>query len=216
LCFCVKYDDTGGTRRICGECGLVALRAPGSYGGRVDRTELAVWRVPGAEPSVGVVLHKTTKNVRTVRWDDGREQKVAAKDPVIRFAFRDTHRFKWLLDPDILESDLASDATDAFVAVLQDERGPLSSRALKKAVTDVGIDDGVVAAAWARAKPSLIKHEHLIVAGDSFQWSDEVVDPYAALRELSPEEALQRLLKGSVKPDVKVVLADVIRAAFKS
>jgi hypothetical protein len=56
---------------------------------------------------------------------------------------------------------------------------------------------------------------HIAAHGVRYQWSEQPIDPHAALRALTPEEALQRLLKGNLREPQKQVLADVIRGGFR-
>lgn len=176
-----------------------------------------MWRVAGAEPRLGAVVAKTKSNVRTVRWeDDESEGKVKANDPIVRFAFRGTHKLEWLLDPDSFDRDFRSNPGEIFVSVLRDERTPMTASALQKEIVHVSGDPAEVKRAWAAVKPTFSQHKHVLTVGTTLQWSDEPVDPYAAIRRLTPEEALQRLLKGAVKADVKNILAEVIRSGFRS
>jgi len=178
--------------------------------------EHAVWRVPGEAPLRGVVVARPTKSGKvTVKWDDGREERVSQTDPVVRFAYDGTHQLKWLLNPDELDGQFRRDQLSVFLDVLRDSVQPLSAVRLRKALIDAGTSPVAVKSAWDAAKPTLKNHEHVIVKGDSYRWSNEIVDPHADLRALSPESALQRLLKGRLNQAEKDVLAEVIRAGFR-
>lgn len=87
---------------------------------------------------------------------------------------------------------------------------------IQKAICDLGIDPVIVKAAWEHEKLAIKVHRHVASKATAFAWSDEPVRTYDYLRKLSPEEALQRLLKPTgLKPDEKYVIAEVIRAGFK-
>ena len=187
----------------------------------MERTEIAVWRVAGAEPATGKVVKRTKSNIRTVRWDDEghapREQRIEPKSSTVRFAYEDTRKLKWLLDPDGLEAQFKANPEEIFVAVLQDLREPATGRTIQAEVASAGVDQVAVRRAWDSAKPRLEKHRHIeLIKPGKFAWSDEPVDPYAALKRLTPEEALQKLLKGGISAEIKNVLADVIRSGFRT
>jgi hypothetical protein len=178
--------------------------------------EHAVWRVPGKVPLRGVVVARPTKTGKvTVKWDDGREERVSQTDPVVRFAYEGTNQLKWLLNPDELDERFRKDQLSVFLDVLRDSAQPLSAAKLRKALIDAGTSPAAVKSAWDTVKPTLKDHEHVAVKGDSYRWSNEIVDPHAALRALSPEGALQRLLKGRLKQAQRDVLAEIIRAGFR-
>jgi hypothetical protein len=167
----------------------------------MDRTELAVWSLPGEAPLRGEVLKRTSATGPVlVRWQTGREEKVKARDPSVRFAFDGTHRLGWLLDPESLRTRFAEMPTEVIFDVLRDAAGEfLTTAVIKRRLVEVGLDGEAVAEALAAAKATLKTNWHVLVDGTKYAWSDLAVDPHAALRALKPLDALERLVHPAPK-----------------
>lgn len=188
---------------------------PASYSGHVEQTMNAVWFVPGEAPQLGLVVGRKSTTKLVVRWPDGREEIVGSKDPAVRFAPEGSLQLRWLLDPGALEERLREAPVSVFLDVLKDRREPLTAAKMQKPVVEAGMTPETVKAAWNEVKTRFKTHPNVAVVTSTFEWSDEPVDPHAALRRLSPEQALDRLLKPGLKPDEKKIVADIIRSGFK-
>lgn len=150
-----------------------------------------------------------------VRWDGGREEPVKHGDKSVKYAFEDTRRLTWLLQPGLLESEFRADPAGVFTQIVKDEGKSIRTQQLKRRVVDLGLPADEVDEAFTQAKPLLAKNRHLVIKSGSHSWSNEPVDPYADLRNLAPHTALDQLLSAKrLTADQKEALADAIRAVL--
>ena len=181
----------------------------------MGRTELAVWRVAGAQPEIGVVIDRPSPTAKVlVRWDDGREARVSPKDPVIRFAYQDSIRLKWLLDPDSFDEQFRSDPISVFVDALHDVAVASTWTALIKVVSEVHDSPAAVKAAASKIKKAFAAHPHVAATGDgkAYEWSER---PYGQLWRLTPDEALLRLRhQKGILPEHLDVLVGVVKSGL--
>jgi hypothetical protein len=149
-----------------------------------------------------------------VRWDSGREERVKAGEPSVRYAFDGSRRLQWLLEPDVLTKQFASDAKSAFVDVIRDEGRTIQAASVKRRLIELGLTAARVDEAYGRVRPSLVDDPHIVV-NRGYTWSDTPVDPWEAIRRLDPHAALDQLLQTTrFKPGQKTALADAIRAGL--
>ena len=147
--------------------------------------------------------------------DDGERALVRKKDPTVIFVPEGSILAKWALNIGELEDLLRTNPAGVFRSYLQEQSDSVTEGSLVKVVTGLGFSLDEVRAAWLRAKPGLRSDAHVTARGVRYQWSEQPIDPHAALRALAPEAALQRLLKGRLSEPQKLALADTIRAGFK-
>jgi hypothetical protein len=187
------------------------------YSDAVNRSEFAVWSPPGEPLQRGLVIKRGSPNASVVvQWDSGRQERVKPREPGVRFAFDGTERLKWLLKPGLLEDRFRNNPADVFVDVIRDEGTIIQTATIKRRLVELGLDSEKVAKAFDRARPAIRANLHVVIKGASHSWSDVEVDPLADLRNLDPEEALDRLLNAPrLKADQKEALADAIRAGFR-
>ena len=179
--------------------------------------QLAVWFAPGGTPRSGVVIDpgRSGSAKVLVQWDDGDRMEVRKRDANVVFVPEGSILAKWALNIGELEDLLRTDPAEAFRGYLQEQAESVTQGNLVKAITGLGFSLDEAKAAWERAKPTLRSDAHIAAQGVRYQWSDQPIDPYAALRDLTPEAALQRLLKGRLREPQKAALADAVRAGFK-
>jgi hypothetical protein len=182
----------------------------------VQQSELAIWSEPGQPVQRGVVKWRgSSKAAVLVEWESGREERVRAGAPGVRYAMDGSRRLQWILDRKALESQFSRDAASVFVDVIHDEGKPIQSAQIKRRVIELGLDPAEVDEAFVKSKPALRANLHVIVKGATHTWSDVEVDPYGDLRKMAPEDALDYLLaKPRLTIEQKRALADAIRAGF--
>jgi hypothetical protein len=179
--------------------------------------QLAIWSAPGESPRSGVVVDPGKKGSRSVlvQWDDGERASVRKRDPDTVFVPEGSILAKWALNLGELEDLLRVDPAGAFRSYLQEQSESVTQGQLVKAIGGLGFPPETARAAWERARPILRSDSHIATRGVRYRWSDEPIDPFAALRNLAPEAALERLLKGNLKAPQKEALAEAIRAGFR-
>jgi len=97
-----------------------------------------------------------------------------------------------------------------FADLLRTCGAALDARALKRLLTDRGLDRTVVDAAWRRAQPSLRRHRDVRVDPPGvYRWQ-----PGRPAEPVSPEAALDRLVTGRLPALARAELAEGIREAL--
>ncbi|MEU4620251.1 hypothetical protein AB0G04_09780 [Actinoplanes sp. NPDC023801] len=178
--------------------------------------EVAVSRAPGEALRQGAVVRRRGPRAAVlVRWENGQEELVSARDATVKYAFEGTRRLEWLLKPGLLESEFRADPARVFTDVIRDEGKKIFSLQIKRRIIELGLPAKEVDSAFLHAKSDLGGNHHLVISAGSHSWSDEPVDPYANLRSLPPRIALDRLLSGKrLKAAEREVLIDNVRAAL--
>ena len=177
--------------------------------------EVLVRRTHTGGKQVGTVIGVRGKTARTcqVRWPDGREERVRIDPATDRFAAEGSAVLDWLLDPASLARRFQEDSQAVLVDLIRSGGGePLSTSAMKKTLTDLGLTEAEFRKAWASAQPKIKRHKHIAAVGSTYAWSDEPHDPYADTRTLTPAQAFDRLLDGRVPAGEKAIVIEVIRA----
>ena len=183
-----------------------------------EPVEVAIWDARGKQRRTGVATRtgKTAAAKVSVRWEDGSQELLNPKDPALQLAFEGTERLRWLLDPDSFNKQFRADPGSVFLAVLKESPKSLTGTKLQQVLADFGVDLVTAKAAWEQEKLNIKIHPHVATSGSNMAWSDEPVATYDHLRQLTPEEALRRLLKpAGLKPEEKLVIAEVIRSGFR-
>jgi hypothetical protein len=187
------------------------------YSDPVTGTEVAVWtKAQGGAPIRGVVVKRGgPKALIHVQWDEGTIEKVRPDNPAVHFAYEDTRRLEWLLNPRELVDQFKADPVGVFESVIRDEKHKIGTAQIKRRLVDLGLDPRRVEAAFEDARPKLRANRHIVIEGAGHRWSEVPVDPYADLRQLPPHAALDRLLTTPrLSKEKKEALADAIRAAL--
>jgi hypothetical protein len=97
-----------------------------------------------------------------------------------------------------------------FVDLLRDSGAPLDARALKRLLTNRGVDPTTADAAWKRAQPSLRRHRYVLVDPPGvYRWR-----PGPPAEPVSPARALDQLVTERLTAMGRAELADLIRAAL--
>lgn len=180
-------------------------------------TEVLVRRAQAGEKQVGTIIGARGKSAKTcqVRWQDGREERVHIDPATDRFAAAGSALLDWLVDPASLARRFQQDSEAVLVDLIRSGRGePLSTTAMKKTLTGLGLTEAEFQKAWTSAQPKFKRHKHIAAKGPSYAWSDEPLDPYADVRSLSPAKAFDRLLKSRMSADEKAIVIEVIRAGL--
>ena len=182
----------------------------------MSRSEIAIWTTPGEPPLRGVVLSRTSpRSPVLVEWESGRQEKVKANDPSVRYAFERSARLEWLTKPGLLDERLRTNPAGVIADVIRDEQERLTLATVKRKLTEVGVDPDAAGSAIRVARHAIKADPHIVVNGSWYQWSDVPVDPYADLRALPASDALERLVASSkLKPGPREALADAVKAAF--
>lgn len=178
-------------------------------------TEVLVRRTRADGMQVGTIIGVRGKSAKTcqVRWQDGREERVRIDPATDGFAAEGSALLDWLLDPASLARRFAEDSEAVLVDLIKSSYGePLSMAAMKKTLTGLGLSEAEFKKAWSSARPKLKRHKHVVARGTSYAWSDELLDPYADIRSLSPAKAFDRLLDGRMSAAEKAIVIEVVRA----
>jgi hypothetical protein len=97
-----------------------------------------------------------------------------------------------------------------FADLLRSSAAALDARALKRLLTDRGLDRSVVDAAWRRAQPSLRRHRYVRVDPPGvYRWQ-----PAPPAAPVSPQTALERLVTERLPALARAELAEGIREAL--
>ena len=85
----------------------------------------------------------------------------------------------------------------AFLEILKAHTGPMRAGEMRDALVGRGVDEASVMAAWKRARPWLAGHPQVTQEHGKYRWSDDTPAQAVAEGEISPAEAVARLVKGA-------------------